>query len=258
MIFIYIFYADVFCIQSYLMKLLCMIVLSRIHGLSVRNHIFPIFISSIIFAFFESLVLVKKAPFFIYILLNMCFIPIATTISFPLRDKARWIRFQIEGLIVVMAMNGSAMALKNLTGGRIPFIPILFIAFGLVELILRFVKKSRKIVGYEIFVTIENKGKKEKVISYWDSGNQLYYMNNEPVSFLGSSLIRKLGLEQVDHIYYETIGEKPGVAPLYCVDKLIGKDFVKERCYVADGGKMLEKSSYQMILHRDYMKEERK
>lgn len=108
-------------------------------------------------------------------------------------------------------------------------------------------------------VKLCQKNKKVEALAYYDSGNMLFASSGEPVSVISSALIMELELDSLGVIGYETLGNETCATRLYKMDLLLIDDGAGtktfENCLVADGGNLLEQKEYQMILHRNLIKE---
>lgn len=170
----YVFYADVFVCQNFLINvivLLCGARIRKIHGvLQIALLVLMALVGSVL----ELLLLLANRHYWYFTLLSyVIVIPFVTVIALKIKNFKDFLKCYISCLLAVILLGGSTEALENLFGVKqLPFLVILAIGIAVtlaLERFLRFQKISRKMVP----VMLQYGGKKVDAYALYDTGNRL-------------------------------------------------------------------------------------
>lgn len=260
---IYVFYVDVFLIQSCLMNacILWMVKeLTMATGSVMRwRPAVRLIATSLVAGVLQLGILLLTKSYVIYFGVSfLVIIPGMLVGTFGRSIPHDWCRRLILGYVVALGLGGTVTAVQNLF--RIPQIPVwigILCALALRRAVL-FAKREMQKREQLCVVVLEHNGQRIECTALWDTGNHLHTaIGNRPVHIVDAKLFKELKISARDFAGIESycsLGNSDGILPLYEIDALYTLekhcDVKNTKAVVACAGKqLLEHKPYQVILN---------
>lgn len=260
---IYVFYVDVFLIQSCLMNacILWMVKeLTMATGSVMRwRQAVRLIATSLVAGVLQLGILLLTQSYVIYFGVSfLVIIPGMLVGAFGRSIPRDWCRRLILGYVVALGLGGSVTAVQNLF--RIPQIPVwigILCALALRRAIL-FARREMQKREQLCAVVLEHNGQRIECTALWDTGNHLHTaIGNRPVHIVDAKLFKELKVSARDFAgiaSYCSLGNSDGILSLYEIDALYTLekhcDVKNTKAVVACAGKqLLEHKPYQVILN---------
>ena len=260
---IYVFYVDVFLIQSCLMNacILWMVKeLTMATGSVMRwRPAVRLIATSLVAGVLQLGILLLTQSYVIYFGVSfLVIIPGMLVGTFGRSIPHDWCRRLILGYVVALGLGGTVTAVQNLF--RIPQIPVwigILCALALRRAVL-FAKREMQKREQLCVVVLEHNGQRIECTALWDTGNHLHTaIGNRPVHIVDAKLFKELKISARDFAGIESycsLGNSDGILPLYEIDALYTLekhcDVKNTKAVVACAGKqLLEHKPYQVILN---------
>jgi len=219
----YIFYADVYFIQNFIIKsaVLMLIVFSfkRIHHASILR-IIAIAVGGTIFEI-VGLILIPNYTIFL-VLVNFFEIPIMM-LCLVIKQIKVIVKSSLLGYLYVILINGTLEALGNILGGIGHFISLLLFSCIIVIVGTFYVLYQKKIKKGIYSVKIEQEGTKLCVLAYYDSGNCLKDpYTGKGVHIISNKLTGQMLLREDNKVCipYKSLGNEAGLLDVFYIEKI--------------------------------------
>lgn len=260
---IYVFYVDVFLIQSCLMNVCILWMVKELTmatGSVVRwRQAARLLATSLIAGILQLGILLLTQSYAMYFGASfLVIIPGMIVGAFGRSTPRDWCRRLILGYVVALGLGGTVTAVQNLF--HIPQIPVwigILCALALRRAVL-FAKRELQKREQLCVVVLEHNGQRIECTALWDTGNHLHTAEgNRPVHIVDAKLFKELKVSARDFAgiaSYCSLGNSDGILPLYEIDALYTlekhRDAKKTKAVVACAGKqLLEHKPYQVILN---------
>ncbi len=170
----YVFYADVFVLQNFLINVIVLLCGARIRKIHNGVQIAILILMALVGSVLELLLLLVNRHYWYFTLLSyVVVIPFVTVIALKVKSFKDFLKCYISCLIAVIFLGGSTEALENLLGVKqLPFLAILAVGIAVamgIERFLRFQRISRKMLP----VILQYGGKQVDALALYDTGNRL-------------------------------------------------------------------------------------
>lgn len=219
----YIFYADVYFIQNFIIKMTVLTVvvfsLKNTHQVSIRR----IVVTAIGGNIFEIVGLMIIPNYTIFLLIvNLIEIPVMMLWLFGKRSTTI-IKSSFLGYFFVILINGTLEALGNIFGGKGHFVSLLILSCIIVVLGILYFLNQKKIQKGIYEVELEHNGTKLKNYAYYDSGNCLKDpYTGKGVHIISEVLFNRLALKPETRVCvpYQALGNTEGILDVYYIENL--------------------------------------
>lgn len=259
----YIFYADVYFIQNFIIKMAviylslycnkCHFLLSTIKGIG------KILLASAMGTLIEIAGLILGNSYNVFLILVHIFeIPFIMCFVLGKKRKQIW-KVIVTGYFFIMLINGVVEWLWNWFGDSASFVLLLILACGLVIVAVRVWKNYSKMQKGIFPVELSHGEKSVSTYGFYDSGNRLKDPYTEKgVHIVTMQVIKKLGLEKENPVFvpYQALGSEAGIIEVYYVEELIIEG-EKQRIYLQKSPlgvtkeTLLQEKSYEMIINEE-------
>lgn len=260
MIFIYVFYIDVFLQQNFLMYLIVLSLTNIFCKSPVRRRRLRMLFSALLGAVLSAALLlglpsyggaIFGMAFFVVpmmLLLNFGFVNIR---QFMLRIAVSW--------LAVIIVNGVVSAFYNLTGIRSLYIYVGILVLLVSRLLVASLMTSVDGQRRRMQVVLRDHGRSVSCMGLYDSGNLLQMpLSGEPVHIIDPALLQNLWgndsskVGQV--ITYHALGTDRGQISVYCLDEMEVRSEKEKKIYPHPWvgraeDTLLRGKSYQVILN---------
>lgn len=224
----YIFYADVYFIQNFIIKI-AVIYLSlycnKLHShTTTLKGIGKIFVASGIGTIIEiaGLVLGNSYNLFL-ILVHVLEIPFMMRFVLGKKRKQIW-KVIITGYFFIVLINGVVEWLWNWFGEQASFVLLLILACGMTIIAVRVWQNYNKMQKGIFQVELLHKDTYISTYGFYDSGNRLKDpYTQKGVHIVSEMLMKRLGLEKENSVLvpYQALGNETGMIEVYYVDELV-------------------------------------
>lgn len=223
----YIFYADVYFIQNFIMKVAVLylaLYFNKVHEpiLKMRG-IGKICIASFVGTMVEIVGFLFGPSYrLISVWLHLLEMPLMVW-GLLRKEKISILRIVVTGYFFLMIINGVLEALWNQFGEQGGYIFFLLFSCGVVFAGVRIWQNYNKIQKGIFPVEIMNQGEKVQVRGFYDSGNRLTDpYTGKGVHVISVELWKKIGHTKMEAVYvpYQALGNEKGMLEVYYVDEL--------------------------------------
>ncbi|MCM1282558.1 MAG: sigma-E processing peptidase SpoIIGA [Muribaculaceae bacterium] len=254
MIFIYVFYIDLFLVQNFLMNLAVLSLTYMLCKCQVSLRCLRMGLA--------ALCMTLVSAFFVLFLpgvrwLAVAAVPVMLLFAFGWNGKKDFcIRFLVS-LFAIVVLNGVAEAVQNLTGIQAPAFYMALLALPVARTLVGVTRSSLRRQGRLYSVTLFHGSKSVKCLGLFDSGNLLATAAGEPVHIASPGILEELALlneGEVNLIPFQSLGTREGWIRVFRVEKMQIKDGKSTRtlsdvCLGKAEQELLEGKSYRMILN---------
>jgi hypothetical protein len=260
---IYVFYADVFLLQSCLMNLGILLVSGALMPvrrlLSGKHRIGLLSAASVGAGVFQLLILYLTGSYPAYLFVSfLVLIPGMVYVLAGREPVPVFCRRLIVSYLVAVVLGGVVGAAENLLHlNQIP-VWILLLSLFAAKKGLCVWKTQTKRQEQLCTVTLRHKGKCVQTTALWDTGNCLREPEGErPVHIISAEMFRKLEISANDYVGlagYCSLGNEEGILPLYEIDGISADanaafEQPAKAVVACAGGQLLAQKTYQVILN---------
>lgn len=247
---IYVFYADVFLVQNFLMDVIALMAAKLF--LRKRGKRGRLFLAAASGSLLGLFLLLALKEYLLYCIFTHFFLNTAMVVlAFGKMGKREFWKTWSVTYIAVLLCGG---AIEWMGGMGI------WSLFGVLMImgITSFLLEGHRNFGSHLFeAQLLKDGKRMLLAAYWDSGNQLRDIyTGKPVCILSGRKFTEFFGEnaKVRYIPFTSLGEEQGVIPVTDADELVilrGKHTIRitQAAIGAAGDGLLEKKEYDLILH---------
>ena len=258
-VWIYVFYVDVFIGTNLLMNGTILLIVKEFRKIYRRHIYLRILFSAIAGATIETGMLFFVKNYVLYLVLShILAIPAMVLLAFGFGSTAVFAATSLTSYLTAILLGGVTMAMENLF--PVKGITVLSGVAGglLVSGILRYLYATVR-RGKIFYMVRLYQGKCcYRGMGLWDTGNLLMEpIRQQPVHIVSKEILRKLGIDvtkPVAVVAYESLGQEAGAMPVYQVQRMEidcgRKRIVRQEVLLADGGEeFLKKREYRMIIN---------
>lgn len=223
----YIFYADVYFLQNFLIKIVVIYIslyCNKYHSvISNRKGIGKIILAASIGTIVEIIGLLFGNSYHLFLLLVHVF-EIPFMILFVIgKERRQVLRIIIGGYFFLMLINGVLEALWNWFGEYENYVFLLSVSCGFAYIGVRIYLNERRMEKGIFQIEILHDGKQISTYGFYDSGNQLVDpYTKKGVHIISEQLWKRIGLEQESAVLvpYQALGKEDGIIKVYYVEEL--------------------------------------
>jgi len=258
----YIFYADVYFIQNFMIKVAVLYLAfycnKRSQITNTVNGIGKICLASGVGTIFEivGLMLVNNYNLFL-LLVHMLEIPIMF-IGLAVKEKRQLFQLIISGYFFTILINGVLEALWNQFGERGSYIFYLIFSCGAVIVGVCIWHNYTRMQKGIFRADILHRGNRVQIQGFYDSGNRLMDpYTKHGVHITSEQLMQRIGeLDVPVYIPYKSLGNEADLLEVYYIDELIvegekQKISIKNCPLGVTKDKLFEGKKYQIILNEE-------
>lgn len=259
----YIFYADVYFIQNFIIKL-AVIYLSLYcnkcsFNLSTLRGYGKIVLASAMGTFIEIMGLILGNSYNIFLTFVHIF-EIPLMILFVLgKERQSFIKIILTGCFFVVVINGVVEWLWNWFGTGASFVLLLSLACGATVIAVRIWKNYKQMQKGIFLVELLHGEKRINIKAFYDSGNRLIDpYTGKGVHIISERLINGLSLDKENPVWipYQALGNENGIIEVYYIDELLieGEKQRINRTKTPVGvtkDNLFEGKAYEMILNEE-------
>lgn len=213
MIFIYVFYVDLFVEQTFLMNLIVLSLTYVFCNMEGEKRYIWRMVAALTGAVASAGILVKFSyPFFV--LLSAIFlIPLMIRIAFGRQKLHQMIRQTALSWLAVVILNGVAAAVEQWSGIKSLTIYVGIFVLIISGVLVRMLLKSLRGLSGRMRVEVSHHGKSASCLGLYDSGNHLQMPDTgEAVHIASPELLKKLGVSEIPDrvIPFRALGTEEG------------------------------------------------
>ena len=257
----YIFYADVYFIQNFMMKVAALylaLCCGRMRFEATRAKVLvKIGIVSLIGTLFEIVGLIFSGSYSVFVLaVYLLEIPFMTWIVLG-KNRIQTVRVMIAGYFFTIIINGVLEALWNQFGEHGSYVFYLLFSCGVVIVGMRIWLNYTKMQKGIFQVEVLHQGKRTIVNAFYDSGNRLKDpYTQRGVHIVSLNVLRRLDQSIPVYIPYQSLGNEAGLLEVYYIDELIiegekGRIIIQNCPVGVTKDNLFEGKKYEMILNEE-------
>lgn len=265
-IFIYVFYMDLFLVQNFLMNLIILSLTSVFWKYSVKWMVLRMMAAGLFGSAFSTFCLIALHSYRGTMAVMAFFIvPLMLLLSFGWPGPRQFVFCVATSLLAAVILNGAVAALCNLTGIRSLNLYVCGAAFPVAWFLVKSLRTSVREQRNRIPVKLTGPGGCVLCLGFYDSGNLLTVPGTEePVHIIAPELLKQLvgeagtGKMREEIVTFHTLGTQEGQMRVYQIPEL-EVEIGKRRCCeepawigCGDAGLMRGKN-YQIILNAAIM-----
>lgn len=259
----YIFYADVYFVQNFIIKI-AVLYLSlysnklHIHTLTLKG-CGKICLVSFLGTVFEIVGLLLGSSYNLFlVLVHVLEIPLMF-LGVLGKEMRHLFSTIIAGYFFVMLINGVLEILWNWFGQGGNYILLLLFTCGIVIAGVRIWQNCKKMQKGIFLVELVYQDKRISTYAFYDSGNRLVDpYTGKGVHIVSETLFKKMDLDRENAVFvpYQTLGNEEGIVEVYYVDELTiegEKQRIKrQKCPLGVTKETLfQEKSYEMIINEE-------
>lgn len=213
MIFIYVFYVDLFIEQTFLMNLIVLsltYIFSNMEG--EKRYIWRTVAALTGAVASAGILVIFSYPFFV-VLSAIFVIPLMIRCAFGRQKLHRIIRQTALSWLAVVILNGVATAVEQWSGIKSLTIYVGILVLIISGVLVRMLLKSLKGLSNRMRVVVSHHGKSASCLGLYDSGNHLKMPDTgEAVHIASPELLKKLGVSEIPDrvIPFRALGTEEG------------------------------------------------
>ena len=263
----YIFYADVYFIQNFMMKVTALYLslylnkkqeyLSSIKGLTKLGLV------SMIGTVFEIVGLLLIDNYNVFLLLvNVLEIPVMIKIILG-KEKKRILNIMMSSYFFTMLINSVLEVLWNLFGERGSYLFYILFSCGVVIVGVRIWRNYTKMKKGVYYAELSHKGNKVKTQAFYDSGNCLkdsytgkgvHIVSEQILTALGG--VKKMSKQIPVYVVYQSLGNEQDLLEVYYIDELMvdgekGRITIHNCPVGVTKDNLFEGKNYEIILNEE-------
>lgn len=274
----YIFYADVYFIQNFMMKAAVLYLTAycskRDEVIStIRGVLRIVVVASLVTVFEICGLLLLNSYSLVLLFVNVIEIP-CMLIGIMGKKKKQIIRLVVLGYFFTMIINGVLEALWNQFGERGSYIFYLVFSCGAVIVGVRIWRNYRQAQKGIFQVSLLHQGKKIQSNGFYDSGNRLrdpytqrgVHIVSEQILFalipagdkeiIEGNADMSYGLKKPVYIPYQSLGNEAGMLEVYYIDELViegekGRSVIQNCPVGVTKDNLFESRNYEIILNEE-------
>ena len=259
----YIFYADVYFIQNWIIKIAVLylsLFCNRQHDtlFTVRGMI-KIILASFLGTILEIIGLLFFDSYNVFIAcVHLLEVPLM--IWFVLgKNYKKMLQVIVTGYFFVLVINGVIETMWNWFGEKGSYVFCLLFACGLVIIGVFIWKNYTKMQKGVFSVELIHKEKSTKTYGFYDSGNRLMDpYTGKGVHIVSKNILQRIGIEEETPVWipYQALGNEEGILEVYYVDEVIiegekqRKSWQKSPLGVTKDN-LFEGKNYEIILNEE-------
>lgn len=258
MIFIYVFYIDLFLEQNFLMNLIVLMFCASLRGSPGAHRLLRLLLAGICGVLIMAL-LVLFAPGYGWMTLGTALlaVPLMLFIAFEWGGGKEFCIRLLLSWFSIIVLNGVAEAWQNLTGIRALSLYGLLLTLPLVRMLVMLARSSVQRQARLYPVRLSHGGNSADTRALYDSGNLLTTADGNPVHIASPELFLRLGIGEEDAfsmIPYQSLGMERGWIRVARVERMqvgVGKSArILSEVWIGKAEEGLFRGkSYQMILN---------
>ncbi len=257
MIFIYVFYMDLFVEQNFLMNLIVLSLTQLFCNCYAPKRYAWRILAAALGAAGGTIVLVFTFFTLYVVSMALFFVPLMVWIAFGRQCLRPFLRCILSSWLSIVIVNGVVSVGYQWTGTSTITWYLAILAFLTAQLLVRTWIANIRRQEQTMQVYLSHRGVHISCVGLYDSGNRLQMPDSgEPVHIISDGLLRELGMEQDERwlIPYCTLGTEQGLIGVVRVEEMkitsAGKLVCYEQVWLGSADESLLKNrSYQMILN---------
>lgn len=258
----YVFYADVFVIQNFLVNLIVLMGAARLRKIHGLRRMVDIGIAALIGSVLELLLLLMNNDHVVFLgLSGLVVLPFVTMLALKPQNIREWSAEYGICMLFMMLLGGICEAVTNVLGlHKLPFLVILAIGFLLVSGVT-YAARYRKFRNTLFQVMLEDAKNQVEALALYDSGNRLREpYGGRAVYIVAPEIADQLGIfapgtKHALVIPYCSLGGS-GLLQIYTIDRIRireqNREYLVEPAVIGIAQPALMKNkTYQIILNQE-------
>ena len=264
----YIFYADIYFIQNFMMKVAALylsLYCNKKTAETVRvRSLLKICIASLVGTIIEIVGLILSTSYTIFVICVHLFeIPFMTRLILG-KEKKGQIRVIVSGYFFTILINGILEVLWNQFGEVGGYICFVLFSCGVVIVGVRIWRNYTKMQKGIFQVQLRHQGKQIQTSGFYDSGNRLrdpytkkgVHIVSGQILFMLITTSDKEIIEKPVYIPYQSLGNENGMLEVYYIDELIiegekGRSIIENYPVGVTKDNLFEGKNYEIILNEE-------
>uniref|UniRef100_UPI004056342B sigma-E processing peptidase SpoIIGA n=1 Tax=Agathobacter sp. TaxID=2021311 RepID=UPI004056342B len=255
----YIFYADVYFFQNFLIKSSVLYLTLWYQKYLPKGIMQRIGIAALAGTVFEIVSLISGAGYNVFLAaVHIAEVP-AMMVFLIGKDKKYLVKAIVTGYFFILLINGILEIFWNMFGEKGDFLFFLFLSCGLVIVLVKTAHSHMKIEKYIFGVELLNQEKKLEIRGFYDTGNRLKEpYGQKGVHILSKDICEKLlgEAQQKMLVPYHALGNTKGLLEVFYVEKMKirseKQEYDLENAAIGIGEqKLFDGKSYEMIINEE-------
>ena len=257
MIFIYVFYMDLFMEQNFLMNLIVLFLTQLFCNRYAPKRYAWRILAALLGAAGGTVVLVFTSFMLYVVSMALFFVPLMVGIAFGRQCLRRFVRGILISWLAIVIVNGVVSVGYQWTGVQSMTWYLAILALLVAQLLVRTLIGSIRQQAQTMQVDLSHRGEHVSCVGLYDSGNRLQMPDSgAPVHIISERVLRQLGAweEEKRLIPYRALGTEQGQIGVVQIDEMKiasgGKSVCYENAWIGSADEsLLQNRNYQMILN---------